>query len=272
MTLYVVSTPIGNLQDFTFRAKEILSSCDLVLCEDTRQTKKLLDHYHIKAKLISFFQHNELQKEDEIIRHLQKGLLIAIVSDAGTPLLSDPGLSLVQRCHKEGIKVEPIPGPSAILASLVLSGFCPIPFQFCGFIPKKQSEKRIFFESLLTYSGTSICFESIHRLHETLELLAKLVPQRIIGIAREISKMHETFVSNTAKNLSEQKDSIPLKGEVVLLISGKKETEEISDEELVKRLTQLQSTHSCTKKEAIEILCHAITISKKRLYNLLLND
>ena len=275
MTLFVVSTPIGNLQDLTFRAKEVLSFCDVILCEDTRQTKKLLHHYQIDAKLESFFQHNESQKEDEVICLLQKGKSIALVSDAGTPLLSDPGLLLVQRCHKEGIKVEPISGPSAILASLVISGFCPIPFQFLGFIPKKHLEQKQFLELALEYPGTSILFESIHRIYSTLEMLSKLAPERIIGIARELTKIHETFVSNTAKKLFEQKEKIPLKGEVVILIQGMDTSKmpiEYSDDELLKHLTQLQSAHSCSKKEAIELLCQALKIPKKKLYNLLLND
>ncbi|MCH9624859.1 MAG: Ribosomal RNA small subunit methyltransferase I [Chlamydiales bacterium] len=218
--LYLISTPIGNLKDITPRALETLAACDYVLCEDTRRTRILLNHYSIKAHLKSFHLFNEASKENRVIEDLNNSMEIGLVSDAGTPGISDPGERLVKRCRAEQITVIPIPGPCAAIAALCASGLVTTRFQFFGFLPRKKGKLTKALDSMLLFPGTTICYESPYRIAPTLKVLAELDPERECVVAREITKKFETFVKGSALTLFEKYHEAKPKGEIVLLISG----------------------------------------------------
>ncbi len=215
--LYIVATPIGNLEDITLRALSTLKNVDYILCEDTRRTKKLLTHYEIPAKVFSFHGFNEKHKEDMIIGHLHEGKKIALVSDAGMPTISDPGSMLVKRAQKEGLAVTCIPGASAIVTALALSGMPTTSFQFLGFFPKKNGEILKAIETASLFSGSSIFFESPHRLLKTLK---KLPESLNVSIAKELTKIHETLFQGKPSALYELLKERSIKGEYVLLLSS----------------------------------------------------
>ncbi len=213
--LYILATPIGNLEDITLRALSTLKNADYILCEDTRRTKKLLTHYEIHAKAFSFHGFNEKRKEDLVIADLQAGKKIALVSDAGMPTISDPGSMLIQRCRKEGLQVTCIPGPSSVITALALSGMDTSSFQFLGFFPKKNGEILKAIEKASSFSGSSIFFESPHRLLKTL----KKLPENLhVAIAKELTKIHETVFQGTAAELLETLKDRSIKGEYVLVL------------------------------------------------------
>ncbi len=193
-TLYLVATPIGNLEDITLRALRLLGEVDLVAAEDTRRTSILLRHHGIKTRTTSLHAHNEDRKTPALVERLVDGDSIALVSDAGTPLVSDPGLGLVQAAQKAGVTVVPIPGASAPIAALVASGAPTTCFRFVGFPPRKLGERRTWCESLVAASDTTVFFEAPHRLETTLRLLSETIPDRQIAVCREITKLHEELV------------------------------------------------------------------------------
>jgi 16S rRNA (cytidine1402-2'-O)-methyltransferase len=215
--LYLVSTPIGNLGDITYRAVEILKNVSLVAAEDTRHSKKLFNHYLIKTPLLSYFEHNRDLRIPRLLDHLNKGDNIALITDAGTPAISDPAYKLVREVLKAKKKVEPIPGASAVLASLVCSGLPTDRFIFEGFLPLKKGRiKRI--ESMVMESGTIIIFESPKRLLRTLKHLNEILGNRPAVVAREITKLHEEFIRGTLPELNEYYSKKTPKGECVILI------------------------------------------------------
>lgn len=218
--LYIVSTPIGNLKDITFRAVEVLGAVDLILAEDTRKTSRLLSHLKINKPLESFHEHNEKIKTDQTLHRLAAGTSVALVSNAGTPLVSDPGFKLVREAIKKGVKVIPIPGASSILACLVASGLSTDQFLFLGYLPKKlgkQNEILQFIEKVTsTRSTTIVLFESPFRIKKTLQALANRFPSKETVIAREVTKIHEEFIRGTLKEVS--KKDFPTKGEFTLLL------------------------------------------------------
>lgn len=217
--LYIVSTPIGNLKDITLRALEVLRSVEYVLCEDTRHSGNLLTHHEIRKPLVSFHQFNEAFREERVLQDLEEGKSIALISDAGTPLVCDPGERLVSHCHARGVAVSVIPGPCAPITALALSGFDAIRFQFVGFLPKKQKEALSLFQEILGYPGTTICFESPHRLLRTLGRLKDLAPLRKIAIARELTKRFEECLIGEAQLLWEKMKEARPRGEFVILIA-----------------------------------------------------
>jgi len=218
--LYLVSTPIGNLNDITFRAIHTLKTVGLVLAEDTRVTKKLLSNYQIYTPIESFFEHNEEKKIDTVIQKLKQGQAIALVSDGGSPLISDPGYKLVREAVKNGIEVESIPGPSAVLTALTSSGLPTDQFLFIGYLPKKPGKINSILEFVDTVikmrATTIIFFESPHRLAKTLIILAEKFPESELVVARELTKIHEEFIRDKAQNMV-QKKIIP-KGEITILL------------------------------------------------------
>jgi 16S rRNA (cytidine1402-2'-O)-methyltransferase len=218
--LYLISTPIGNLGDISFRAIEVLRSCDYILCEDTRRSLQLLNHYQIKKPLKSYHKFNEKRRSQEIIRDLKEGLAICLISDAGTPGISDPGEILIQHCHEEGVEMSVIPGACAAIAALTLSGFTTERFQFIGFLPKKKGALSRMLSEFLTYDGTSICYESPFRLLKTLQLLATLNQTAQVAVVREITKIHEECIRGTTEELFAHFTKKAPRGEIVLLISG----------------------------------------------------
>ena len=221
--LYFISTPIGNLNDISLRAIDVIRSSDYLYAEDTRNIKKLLNFINLKVKSKSFHEHNEHKVSLEIIQNLKNGNIVSIVSDAGTPVVSDPGYKLIQICLKENIKYTLIPGPSSVLSSLVMSGLSPDRFSFYGFIPRKAGDQNRFFETLSKDLKTSIVFESPKRIKKTLINLQKFVGKnRKISLCKEMTKIHEDVfrgkISEIIKDIENEK--INLKGELVLVIEG----------------------------------------------------
>ena len=221
--LYFISTPIGNLNDISLRAIDVIRSSDYLYAEDTRNIKKLLNFINLKVKSKSFHEHNEYKVSLEIIQNLKNGNIVSIVSDAGTPVVSDPGYKLIQICLKENIKYTLIPGPSSVLSSLVMSGLSPDRFSFYGFIPRKAGDQNRFFETLSNDLKTSIVFESPKRIKKTLINLQKFVGKnRKISLCKEMTKIHEDVfrgkISEIIKDI--ENNQINLKGELVLVIEG----------------------------------------------------
>ena len=218
MVLYLVSTPIGNLEDITLRALRILKQVDLIAAEDTRQTRKLLSHYKIRNRITSFNDNNKDRKTPLIINKLNQGQSIAVVSDAGTPGISDPGFYLVRECVKQNIVVVPVPGPSSFIAALVSSGLPTDSFSFYGFLPKKEKKKRDFFEAIKDKKETVVVYESPYRIIKTLELMVETIPNHNVVVARELTKIFEEFVRGKPKEVLEHFKSKNIKGEFVLVI------------------------------------------------------
>ncbi|MEJ6581474.1 MAG: 16S rRNA (cytidine(1402)-2'-O)-methyltransferase [Akkermansiaceae bacterium] len=213
-----VPTPIGNLGDITLRAIEALKEADLIACEDTRHSLKLLNHLEIARPLISLHDHNEQQRIPELISRAREGKNIAIISDAGTPCLSDPGHRFLKACRDEGVEFTVLPGPSAITTALVASGFPPHPFSFHGFLHVKKGKRGKQLQAALDSGETTLFFESPHRLPSTLEILSELAPEGRICVARELSKKFETLHHGTSTEVREYFSERKVKGEIVLLI------------------------------------------------------
>jgi len=224
--LYIVATPIGNLADMTFRAVEILKSVDCILCEDTRTTRTLLNHYGIRNTTISFHSHSKLNKVNDIKKMIEEGKNLALVSDAGTPCISDPGVMLVAELRKEfgdGIAITPVPGASAIISALSVSGIPTHEFTFKGFVPHKKG-RETFFTEISEIPHTVVFYESVHRILKTLESLAERIPDRSLTISREITKMFEETVSGTSAELLAYFELHPdhVRGEFVVIVSPHK--------------------------------------------------
>ncbi len=258
--LFLIATPIGNLADITFRAVETLKSVDYILCEDTRRSSILLKSYAIKKPLKSFHKFNEKKWEDTVVSDLKKGNNIALISDAGTPVISDPGQRLVARCHAERLSVTSLPGPSAPIVALSLAGFETDCFQFIGFLSKKAGELKKQLLSALFYPGITVCFESPSRVKKTLELINSLGPAHPIVIARELTKIHEECLRGVAKDFLNKE----IRGEVVLIIEGKENVPfDLSPKEHV---LWLQKTFDLDKQDAIKIAASLRGVSKKQIY------
>ncbi|MDI6861411.1 MAG: 16S rRNA (cytidine(1402)-2'-O)-methyltransferase [Caldisericia bacterium] len=235
--LYIVSTPIGNLSDISIRALKILREVEIILCEDTRVTLKLLNRYRIKnKKLISYFEGNEIKRKNEIIDLLKKGKKLALVSDAGTPCISDPGEVIVKEAIKEGFKVEVIPGPSSIITALVISGMRTSPFIFLGFFPRKKGEIEDIIKNYFFIDATLIFYESPHRILKTLEILNEKFPERFASVVKELTKINEKVYRGKVKEIFEEISKSEIKGEYIILIEGKKKEEWERDFEILKKL------------------------------------
>lgn len=218
--LYLVATPIGNLRDISQRALDILNSCDLIACEDTRTSGKLLKQYGIAKRLISYHEHNEKQQALFLADKIESGQSIALVSDAGTPTLSDPGFRVVRECHKRKLLISAIPGPSSVLAALAASGLPSNAFTYMGFLPTKSAARNRFFEEIKNATITHIVFESNHRILKFLEdLLEVLGHDRVLCIARELTKLHETILTGPAGKVVDAVKSRSQKGEFVVVIA-----------------------------------------------------
>ncbi len=220
-TLFVVATPIGNLEDMTFRAVRTLKEASLIACEDTRQTRKLLEHYSIATRMVSYHDHNERERTAELIAALEAGDSVALVSDAGTPLISDPGFRLVQTAVERGITVTPVPGASAALAALSAAGLESDAFRFAGFLAAKPSQRRKQMEEWRGAAETIIIYEAPHRILATLgDLIDVHGPARRLVLARELTKLHEEFLRGSAAEVYAELERRPsIKGEITLLIA-----------------------------------------------------
>ncbi len=218
-TLYLVATPIGNLRDITLRALHVLKNCDVVAAEDTRRTGLLLKHFGITKPLLSFYKFNEAKRSLQLLELLRAGKTVALVTDAGTPGISDPGQRVVRAVVAAGLRVEPVPGPCAFIAALTASGLPTDEVHFVGFIPHKSGQRRAKLESLRSVPGTLVLYESPHRLEKLLRELSEVFPDRQVVIARELTKKFEEFIRGTPAELLKKATERKLKGEFVIVIS-----------------------------------------------------
>lgn len=267
--LYVVATPIGNLADFSFRAVEILKQVDLIAAEDTRHVIMLLQHYGINRPLISLHQHNEEHASQGLVDRILQGQSIALVSDAGTPLLSDPGLPLVKLAKQQGIEVSPIPGACALIAALSVSGLPITRFSFEGFLPRTSSARKSFFEHKLGDASTWAFYESSHRIQAALEDMREIFPaNHTLVIAREITKLHETIIKGELAELTErvQADHNMRKGEFVVIVAGHlvESDDQALGEEPLRVLKLLLA--ECSIKTAVALAVEITGERKKLLY------
>lgn len=265
--LYLIATPIGNLADITFRAVETLKSVDYILCEDTRHSRPLLAHYEVPTPLRSYHKFNLKEKESEILSDLAEGKKIALISDAGTPGISDPGAELVAACVHKGIPVQSIPGPCAAISALVCSGFDTSCFQFRGFLPRKANELKRELHAILNFEGTTICYESAQRLEGVLDLLKAIAPSRQVAVARELTKKFEEIVRGSADEILNHFQSHPLKGEIVFLIEKGPEMEQDWQKlSPVEHVEQLEKTFQLTRADALKLAAKQRGVSKREIY------
>jgi len=268
--LYLVATPIGNLEDITLRALRILKEVDQIACEDTRHTQKLLSHYNILKPLVSYHEHNELTRAPELVVAMEQGAQIALVSDAGVPLVSDPGYRLVTLCLRHRIPVVPIPGPSALLAALSASGLPNEEFLFAGFLPARSGERRRALERLRIEDRTIIFYEAPHRIEETLIDAHEILGDRPACIAREVTKLHEEFRRGSLAELAASLAEKPARGEITLLI-GPVPAEEKSalrdtSQSLADRVDELIRQAKLDRKEALKLAANERGLSKRAAY------
>jgi len=217
--LYVIGGPIGNLDDITLRALEVLRSLDVLLCEDTRRTRIILDKYGIKVKTLSYNEHNENKRIPEVMKLLEAGYKVGIMSDAGTPCISDPGYRLVREARKRGFKVSPVPGPSAVVAALSVSGLPTDSFVFEGFLPRRKEKRKKKLQELAKERRTVVLYESVHRIERLLEELQEIFGDREICLARELTKLHEEVLFGKLSEVREKLKTV--KGEFVITIKGR---------------------------------------------------
>ncbi len=231
-TLYLVATPIGNLEDITARALRVLAQASLIACEDTRHTRGLLNHFGIKTKTISYHEHNEQERAAELVALLLSGASVAVVSDAGTPGINDPGFRLVRACVEQRVPIVPIPGASAFVAALVASGLPTDEFYFGGFLPARSTARRARLAQLKTFPATLIFYEAPHRIAATLADVREILGERAAVVARELTKLHEEFTRGSLSELAQRFSALQAaRGEMVLLIDGKVISPTIADKE-----------------------------------------
>jgi 16S rRNA (cytidine1402-2'-O)-methyltransferase len=269
--LYLVGTPIGNLEDITLRALRTLKEVDQIACEDTRHTQKLLSHYDIHKPLVSYHEHNELTRAPELVVALEQGAKIALVSDAGMPLVSDPGHRLVTLCLRHHIPVVPIPGPSALLASLSASGLPNEEFLFVGFLPARSGERRRALERLRIEDRTIILYEAPHRVAECIADAREVLGNRSACIAREVTKLHEEFRRGKLSELSTSLDERPARGEITLLIGPEApadaRTHANSTQSLADRVEELIRQAKLDRKEALKLAAKERGLTRRAAYD-----
>lgn len=262
-SLYLVPTPIGNLEDITIRSLNVLKMVDLVLCEDTRETLKLLSFYDIKKKLISCHKYNEEKMKSVIVSKLDAGLNLALVTDQGTPIISDPGYTVVDEVIKNNYNVIALPGATAFVPALISSGINPSPFLFYGFLNAKSSKQLKELEALKNLPYTIILYESVHRLNQTLKNIYDVFGDRYISINREISKIHEEIIRDKVSNLVDNVST--LRGEFVLVVSGNNELNNFSDMSISEHV-MLYVSDGMSKNEAIKLVAKERNIAKSIVY------
>jgi 16S rRNA (cytidine1402-2'-O)-methyltransferase len=267
--LYVVATPIGNLEDITLRAVRILREVDLIAAEDTRHTQILLNHYDIHTPLTSYHEHNERTKAQPLVERLVRGENVALLCDAGTPAISDPGYRLVIEATRAGVRVVPLPGASALAAVLSASGLPTDRFVFEGFLPAKKQERKTKLQALQNESRTLVFYEAPHRLMESLQDLQQILGDREIVVAREVSKVHEEFLRGILSKIIAQLAEQTVKGEITLVVHGSTEGTKVADVELQDEIGQLVAK-GMRVKEIAEIIGERHRLSKREIYQLAL--
>ena len=265
-TLYIVSTPIGNLDDITLRAIQVLKKSDIILCEDTRRSSKLLNHLKIKKQLISYHKFNEKKQLNNIIEHINKGKILSLISDAGTPLLSDPGRLLLNECLIREIKIVPIPGVSSIATAMSVSGFSD-KFLFYGFLPKKLNELTKVLDVLSTYEYSQVFFVPALKANFYINEIKKFYTGRRLMIAKEITKIHEEFIRIDLDNFKTLKS--PLKGELTFIISNMDLKEKtINEEKIINKAKKYLKKYSV--KDTVDLIMETEQINKKKIYQICL--
>ncbi len=271
-TLYIVGTPIGNLEDMTVRAVRILQTVDLIAAEDTRHTGKLLHHFQIKTPQISYHEHNRMIRVPELVAKLQQGLAIALVSDAGMPGISDPGYELVKACAEEGFTVVPIPGASAVIAALSASGLPSDRFIFEGFLPAKSQARRTHLEGLQSESRTIVFYESPHRLRATLQDLADVLGgDRKITLARELTKLHEEFWRGTTADAIELYVKREPQGEYTIVVAGAEAVKVVLSESALRSELQTLLNQGLSRSDASRQLAQQTSLPRRQIYQLALS-
>jgi 16S rRNA (cytidine1402-2'-O)-methyltransferase len=270
--LYLVGTPIGNLEDITLRALRVLKEVDVIACEDTRQTQKLLNHYAIATRTTSYHEHNEVTKSAELVKAIEEGASVALVTDAGMPGISDPGYRLITLAIRHHLPVVPVPGASAFLAALVASGMPTDSFRFSGFLPAKRGERRTLLESIQSSPRTQVFYEAPHRIVESLEDVAEVLGgTRPVVVAREVTKIHEEFVRGRASEVLQTFASRQLvKGEITLLIGNSDEDPleraAIGHPSVRQRVEQLMAEDKIDEKAALKRVAKERGVSKSEVY------
>ncbi len=266
-SLYIVSTPIGNLDDITLRAIEKLKNSDIILCEDTRRSLKLLNHFNIKKKMISYHKFNEKKKINLILEHIKKGKILSLISDAGTPLLSDPGRLLVNECILKNIEIVPIPGVSSISTAMSVSGFND-QFLFYGFLPKKENEVDKVLNTLSAYKYSQVFFIPSLKVNFYIKKFKKYFFGRKIMIAKEITKIYEEYFRGNIDNFKQFKN--PLKGELTVVISNAEiEIKQINKDKIINKIKKFLKRYSV--KDTVDLIMETESINKKKLYQMCIN-
>lgn len=267
-SLFVVSTPIGNLEDMTVRALNTLKSVALIAAEDTRRTGLLLRHFGIPTRTTSLHEHNETEKVPALLAKLAGGADVALVSDAGTPLVADPGQRLIAAAIERGIRVIPIPGPSAVLAALAASGFPADEFVFAGFAPSRSKDRKLWLERLSREERTVVFFEAPHRIAATLGQIGELLGKRPIMVARELTKLHEEVIYTTAAHVKDR--AFPERGEFTIVLGPVREPAhpqvDISDEELADYFYHMTESNGCTRRQAVAETARKFGLSPNDVY------
>ncbi|HEX8948086.1 MAG TPA: 16S rRNA (cytidine(1402)-2'-O)-methyltransferase [Dissulfurispiraceae bacterium] len=264
-SLYIVATPIGNLEDISMRALRVLREVDVIAAEDTRHSLKLLSHYGISKPLMSYWSEKEKVRTGEIVEKLRSGLSVALISDAGTPGISDPGAVLIKRALEEGITVIPVPGPSALIAALSISGLSTEEFTFLGFLPPKTTQRRKKLAELKHESRTLVFYEAPHRILDTLGDLGEEMGERKIAVVRELTKLHEEAVRGTASEILAMVESRTIAGEYVVVVEGMRKEHLTLDEALDEVLLLMKK--GLGRKEAVKTVAEGYGLSKKELYD-----
>ncbi len=266
--LYVVATPIGNLEDITLRALRVLKEADLIACEDTRHTRKLLEHYGIATPTISYHEHNEAERAAELVEKLKAGMTIALVSDAGMPGISDPGFRVIALAIQHKVPVVPVPGASAVVTALAASGLPTDLFRFAGFLPAKQGQRKKALEQIRDSAWTEVFYEAPHRLVECIEDMVEILgPHRPVVIAREITKLHEEFLRGTAADVLAAVKGQTVRGEITILI-GKAEPGAVrsASTRIGERLAQVMRRQKLGEKGALKVVARELGISRSEAY------
>jgi len=270
-TLYIVSTPIGNLEDITLRALRILKEVDIIAAEDTRHTQKLLSYYGISKPLISYWGAKEKVKSAQVLEILCSGQSVALVSDAGTPGISDPGAVLIKKAIEEGINVISIPGPSALIAALSVSGLLTHEFTFMGFLPHNKSQRRKVLTDLVLETRTLIFYEAPHRILETLLDIEKIFGDRKAAVIKEMSKFFEEIFRGKLPELSQKLKKSTIAGEYVIVVEGRGEEKRLATDDVILEVRSLMKK-GLGRKEAVKKVAETYKISKKELYSKSLNE
>jgi 16S rRNA (cytidine1402-2'-O)-methyltransferase len=266
-TLYIVATPIGNLEDITLRAIRILKEADIIAAEDTRHTQTLLRHFAINTPLTSYHEHNERAKANQLVARLQGGATIALVSDAGTPAISDPGYRLIVEAIRIGIRIVPIPGPSALIAAVSAGGLPTDGFNFRGFLPARKRERRSKLQELRAERYSIVFYESPHRLKESLDDIREIFGERRMVLAREVTKIHEEFLRGGISEVLGEVSQREIRGEVTLIIEGCFDLNQPSEEALREEIADLVAD-GMRVKEVAEVLGEKYGYSKRQIYGL----